>query len=139
MRKIILLTFIIINIFASNISSFDILENGKIKQIKIKQSHVSNSARSINSLITTSRGLSFDNSSRILVKFQTIPSSVKSFEHKYNLKFVKIMAIGYFVFENSNHSSITKKLSDIIKTEQIDKEYILESIEPSWRFNNTKF
>jgi hypothetical protein len=136
MKRLLFLTILIsINIFASGLASFDILQNSKIKKIYIKPN---NTTRSINHIITQG-GYTFDNNSKILVKFKTIPSSVKSFESKYNLKFVKIMAIGYFVFENTNHSDLSHKLSTIIQTEQSDKEYDIDTIKPNWKLNNIKY
>jgi hypothetical protein len=135
MKKLILLITLFNIVFAQNGTTLQILQKGKTKQIILK----SNSTRSLPNSFVTYNGYRFNNSSNILIKFGKIPSSVKSFESRYNLRFINIMPIGYFVFENSSKSNIVDKIQSIIDDQSQSSEYKIDTIKPSWSFNNIKY
>ena len=117
MIKLFLSILFVTSIFSNDFYKFSIKDNGKIKNILVKD---------IGSNYITSKNYSFKDSSNILIKFENIsPEFINSFETKYGLELKKVLIIGDYIY--------THKSGDILQLiNNISNEENIKTVKPLW-------
>jgi hypothetical protein len=93
-----------------------IKESGKIHTLKIQ---TSNSKK-----LTSKDGL--------ILKFSTDSVAIEAFEKEFNLKFIKKLQIGYYIFENQSTWSDFELIDKILES---DSALSIRTIRPNWKMD----
>ena len=115
MKTILIISMVfLLNACASNLENITIKQNNQTKSIELINK---------NGNYTTSNNYTFDNNSKIAIKFNTIsPDMINDFEIRHNLKLEQILIIGDYIY--SHKSKDILNLIDIISSENNVKTVI---------------
>jgi hypothetical protein len=118
MKILTIIISLIFNACAIDLQTYNIKKNGQLKKIKIQQ---------INNHYVTLQHYTFNNNSKISVKFKTItPKFINEFEAKYNLQLDEILIIGDYIYTQNSNNILT-----LIETISLENNII--QIIPLWK------
>jgi hypothetical protein len=104
-------------------------ESIKYKKMKIKDTGIEKTIKIVAQLSTFNKLTAKEG---VLVDFSAKQISLEAFEKEFNLKFIKKLQIGYYIFENQSTWSDFELIDKILESDSV---LSIRTIRPNWKMD----